>query len=157
MKIEIERKFLLASDGWRTKIQSSERIRDGLLSWHEKRKVRVRIIGDRATLTIKTSRVHGAREEFEYDIPLADAERLIELCGDDVLEKMRHYVEHGALVWEIDEYDGLLSGVSLAEVELQSRDQTVELPDWVGPEVTEDPSFRKVNMLRTRQAGPAQD
>jgi adenylate cyclase len=156
MKIEIERKFLLASDGWRTKVQSSERIRDGLLFWHEKRKAQVRIIGNRATLTIKTSHVEGAREEFEYDIPIADAERLIEFCGEDVLEKLRNHVQHDMLVWEVDEYDGFVSGVALAEVELESLDQPVELPDWVGPEVTQDPAFRKVNLLRARQRGQAE-
>lgn len=157
MKIEIERKFLLASDGWRARVRSSERIRDGLLSSQEDKKVRVRIIGARATLTVKTGRVRGVREEFEYPIPLADAERLMSLCGSDVLEKVRHYVEHAAVLWEIDLYEGLLSGVALAEVELESRGQVLDLPDWIGREVTDDPAFRKVNMMTSRQGRSAED
>lgn len=157
MKIEIERKFLLASDGWRARVRSSERIRDGLLSSQEDKKVRVRIIGARATLTVKTGRVCGVREEFEYPIPLADAERLMSLCGSDVLEKVRHYVEHAAVLWEIDLYEGLLSGVALAEVELESRGQVLDLPDWIGREVTEDLAFREVNMMTSRQGRSAED
>lgn len=157
MKIEIERKFLLASDGWRARVRSSERIRDGLLSSQEDKKVRVRIIGARATLTVKTGRVRGVREEFEYPIPLADAERLMSLCGSDVLEKVRHYVEHAAVLWEIDLYEGLLSGVALAEVELESRGQVLDLPDWIGREVTEDLAFREVNMMTSRQGRSAED
>lgn len=151
MKVEIERKFLLASESWRTRVLRSERIRDGLLSSNEDRKVRVRLIGSRATLTVKTSRIQGARQEFEYDIPSADAEKLIENCGSNVIEKIRHYVEHGSLTWEIDDYEGLLKGVILAEVELESLHQQVELPDWVGAEVTAEPPYRKINLLRARQ------
>jgi len=91
-------------------------------------------------LTVKTGRVQGSREEFEYDIPVMDAERLIALCGEDILEKVRYYVEYAAVVWEVDEYAGLLSGVVLAAVEFQSRDQLLDLLPWIGREVTEDAS-----------------
>ena len=151
MKIEIERKFLVASDEWRSLAERSEHIRDGLIAASEDRKVRVRIIGARATLTVKTRRVEGARHEFEYDITLPHAKTLLRHCGGNALSKLRHYVPHGSLMWEIDEYEGMLKGVVVAEVELSSIDQPITLPSWIGREVTSDAQYRKGNMLRARQ------
>jgi len=157
MKIEIERRFLLASERWRSLVERSEHIRDGLLASNDERNVRVRIIGERSTLTVKTKRIRGQREEFEYDIPRGDAERLLALCGSDVIQKVRHYVAQADLTWEVDEYEGLLKGISLAEVELDSLDQPIAIPDWIGHEVTSEPPYRKINMLRSRQGLPADD
>ena len=151
MKIEIERKFLVASDEWRSLAVRSQHIRDGLIAASEDRKVRVRITGTRATLTVKTRRVQGSRHEFEYDIPLAHAETLMNDCGGNVLSKLRHYVPHESLVWELDEYEGILRGVVLAEVELSSIDQSITLPVWIGREVTFDAQYGKGNLLRARQ------
>ena len=150
MKIEIERKFLLASDRWRGLVQRSDYIRDGLVAVSDERKTRVRIIGERATLTVKSKRVAGSRFEFEYDIPLDDAGMLLEICGSNTISKTRHYVQQGDLTWEIDEYDGTLQGVVLAEVELDSIDQLIEMPDWIGAEVTGHPTYRKFDMLQAR-------
>ena len=150
MGIEIERKFLLSSERWRELVLRREHIRDGLIASSDERKVRVRVAAGRATLAVKTRRVGGSREEFEYEIPLPDAERLLQCCGGNVLEKVRHYIESGGLVWEIDEYGGLLKGVILAEVEIKAADQTVDLPDWIGKEVTSEAPYRKINMLRSR-------
>ena len=157
MKIEIERKFLLASEGWRSLVERSDQIRDGLLSSDDERKIRIRIIGERSTLTVKSKRILGKREEFEYDIPRDDAERLLAYCGNDVIRKVRHYVGHAGLTWEIDEYEGLLVGIVLAEVELDTLDQPVIIPDWIGQEVTAEPPYRKINMLRARQGLAAED
>lgn len=157
MKVEIERKFLLASDGWRKLVERSDYIRDGLIAVSDERKTRVRIIGDRATLTVKTRRVAGSRFEFEYDIPLLDAELMLESCGSSAISKQRHYVPHGGLVWEIDEYDGLLKGVVLAEVELSAIDQPLDIPSWIGHEVTADAPYRKLNMLEVRQKALKQE
>lgn len=154
--IEIERKFLLASDRWRSLVQRQVHIEDGLVAASEDRKTRVRIIGDKATLAVKTKRVAGAREEFEYDIPMTDARRLMACCSN-VTIKVRHYVQHAGLTWEIDEYDGVLKGVILAEVELSAVDQQIDLPDWIGPEVTSEPPYRKINMLRARQGYPLEE
>lgn len=151
MKVEIERKFLLAGDDWRRLVERSELIRDGLIAVGEGSKTRVRIIGDRSTLTVKTKRVHGSRYEFEYDIPRTDAELLLESCGSNIMSKRRHYVPHGGLTWEIDEYQDLLEGIVLAEVELASIDQSLELPAWIGAEVTAEAPYRKINLLRSRQ------
>ena len=155
MKIEIERKFLLASERWRSLVERSDSIQDGLLSPSEAVKIRVRLIGERSTLTVKTERVGPQREEFEYDIPRHDAERLLALCGSDVIRKVRHYVGQDDLTWEIDEYEGLLDGVILAEVELAAFDQPFDLPDWIGAEVTAEPPYSKFNMLRERQEDAA--
>lgn len=157
MKVEIERKFLLASDGWRRLVERSDYIRDGLIAVSDERKTRVRIIGERATLTVKTKRVAGSRFEFEYDIPLADAELMLESCESNTIAKHRHYVPHGGLVWEIDEYDGVLKGVVLAEVELSAIDQPLDIPSWIGHEVTAEAPYRKLNMLQARRKGSKQD
>lgn len=151
MSIEIERKFLLASDRWRALVQRSEYIRDGLISATDGRKTRVRIVGSRATLTVKTKRIEGRRGEFKYDIPMVDAESLMECCGTNVLEKVRHYVEFSGVVWEVDEYEGVLKGVILAEVELDDIHQTIVIPDWIGREVTGQPPYSKTNMLNARE------
>jgi adenylate cyclase len=151
MKVEIERKFLLASEGWRREVQRSEFIRDGLIAISDERKTRVRIIGERATLAVKTRRIAGGRYEFEYDIPLEDAELMLASCGSNATSKHRHYVLHQGLTWEIDEYDGILKGVVLAEVELDAIDQLIDMPSWIGREVTAQAPYRKINMLRERQ------
>lgn len=156
MSIEIERKFLLASERWRTLVQRSEQIRDGLIAATDQRKTRVRIAEDRATIAIKIKLSATHRSEFEYDIPLSDAEDLLACCGGNVIEKIRHYIKVGALTWEIDEYQGYLKGVVLAEVELDSVDQAIDLPDWIGREVTGQPAYSKRKMVearRTKRAG----
>lgn len=152
MAIEIERKFLVASERWREHVAGTQTLKDGLVARDDDAKVRVRSYGERATLTVKSRRVGMRREEFEYDIPHADAEALFRLCGDHVLEKTRHFVPWHGCTWEIDVYHGLLDGVVIAEVELPSETSPLVLPDWIGAEVTADPRYKKVNMLRERLA-----
>lgn len=154
MGIEIERKFLLANDAWRAEVQRSELIRDGLVAASHDRKTRVRIKGARATLGVKTKRIEGRRHEFEYEIPLHDAERLMECCGSNVLEKVRHYIAIHEVLWEIDEYLGVLQGVILAEVELTVIDQRIGTPSWLGREVTADSAYSKMNMFRAATQWP---
>ena len=96
-------------------------------------------------------RVAGSRYEFEYDIPLEDAELILSSCGNNATAKRRHYVLHGGLTWEIDEYDGILKGIVMAEVELDAIDQLIDMPGWIGPEVTAQAPYRKINMLQARQ------
>lgn len=164
MATEIERKFLLTGDGWRELSVRQERLRDGLVASTADRKVRVRIYdgGDsgggsgRATLTVKTGTGARRNAEFEYAIPLADAEVLLARhCGDMLLTKMRHYVPHGGFTWEIDVYEGLLYGVVMAEVELPREDIEVPLPPWIGREVTGDPDYKKINLQKARLAARA--
>jgi CYTH domain-containing protein len=144
MALEIERKFLVVDDAWRAGCVRAERLIDGLLATSKGRKVRVRIYGDRATLAIKTRRKGRVREEFEYEIPLPDAQRLLaNECGDNILVKTRHYVPHSGFTWEIDVYEGVLAGVVIAEIELPTAQTEPPLPRWVGREVSDDPLYRK--------------
>jgi adenylate cyclase len=147
MPTEIERKFLVANDGWKQSVIRSTRIRDGLVAVYFGRKARVRILGNRATIALKGQRNGLGRSEFEYAIPISDAEEMLRtMCDDRVLEKMRYYIPHAGLTWEIDVYDGILKGVVIAEVELDREDRLLELPDWVGKEITGDLRYSKFNM-----------
>ena len=153
MSLEIERKFLIAHDGWKASVTRSARIRDGLISMSNGRKTRVRIAGGRATIAVKGEYTGLARSEFEYPIPVSDAEEMLRtMCDDRVLEKTRHYVSHVGLTWEIDVYEGLLEGVVIAEVELDRADRGLELPDWAGSEVTGNIRYRKITMLEEKHA-----
>ena len=153
MAIEIERKFLVADQGWRNLATKSQRLRDGLIAHSDGHKVRVRIYQDRATLTVKSIPTASVRTEFEYEIPGADAEELLaHHCSLPVLEKIRHYVPYQGFTWEIDVYEGLLGGVIIAEVELAHADIPLPIPGWIGREVTSDPAYRKFNMVQARLA-----
>ena len=153
MALEIERKFLVANDLWRSGITGHRRIVDGLVAATGLRKVRVRLLPDRATLTVKSGRSALARAEFEYDIPQDDARELLARhCGGDVLEKVRYDVPYEGFLWEVDVYAGVLDGIVLAEVELASADVFVPLPPWAGEEVTDNPTYRKRAMLAARRA-----
>ena len=145
--VEIERKFLVANDEWRQSAVRSVSIRDGLIAAYMDRKVRVRISGDIATIAVKGPRTGIVRPEFEYEIPMADAERMLStLCQDDTLEKQRFFVEDAGGTWYVDVYGGLLEGVVIAEIELKQERQELILPRWIGKEVTGDSFYKKVNM-----------
>ena len=145
--VEIERKFLVANDDWRQSAVHSVNIRDGLIAVYNDRKVRVRMMGDIATFAIKGPRIGIVRPEFEYEIPIADAERMLStLCQDDTLEKQRFFVEHAGATWYVDAYRGLLKGVIIAEIELKEESQELSLPRWIGKEVTGHPFYKKINM-----------
>ena len=148
MAQEIERKFLLASDKWRSGAEGRQ-YRQGYLSTDKARTVRVRIVGERGLLTIKGLTRGISRLEFEYDIPLEDATRLLdELCHRPLIEKTRYVVTHGGLTWEIDEFHGDNAGLIVAEVELASEDQEIKLPEWVGAEVSGDARYYNSNLAQ---------
>jgi len=153
MPIEIERKFLVVGDVWRRLAHKREKLTDGLIAAAEGRKVRVRLHEDRATLAIKGVKNGMARAEFEYEIPVADAMALItEHCGDKVVAKTRHFIAHAGRTWTVDEYEGLLAGIVVAEVELDAAGEEPLLPEWVGREITDDADYRKINLLNARLA-----
>ena len=108
--------------------------------------VRVRLAGERALLNIKQVRLGMQREEFEYPVPLDDGLRLFALAGGGQLEKTRHYLHHGGLLWEIDEFSGRNQGLVVAEVELESVDQAVSLPPWAGSEVTDVERYYNISL-----------
>jgi CYTH domain-containing protein len=154
MPVEIERKFLVKNDAWRAHVTHSERLRDGLVAREDEIKVRVRCYGERTTLCVKGGRTGLSREEFEYDIPRDHAEAIFAHCAGRILEKTRHYVPGPAGTWEIDVYHDALEGIVIAEIELASETAVVELPDWVGEEITGDPRYSKTRMLDARMRAP---
>lgn len=138
MGIEIERKYLLVNNDWREGA-SGILYRQGYLSSTKERTVRIRIIENNAYLTIKGVNDGIRRVEFEYEIPLNDAEFMLDkLCEQLIIEKYRYRISYKGLIWEIDEFLGANKGLVLAEVELASEEQTVFLPPWVGREVSGD-------------------
>lgn len=151
MRFEIERKFLVAHDGWRSDAAAIHRLRDGLIGQFSDSKVRVRLDAERAWLTVKGARVGLGRPEFEYEIPQADAEAMVgAVCQGCLIEKTRYCVPHAGLTWVVDVYEGDLTGIVLAEVELEHEDQVFTLPDWAGLEVSGDVRFRQTTLLRLR-------
>lgn len=148
MSLEIERKFLVLGNEWK-KLGSPQAIRQGYLSSQRDRVVRVRIENQTATLTIK-GRVTGiTRGEWEYEIPLAEADELLSgLCERPLIEKTRTRIVHEGMVWEVDEFFGDNQGLVVAEIELESENQVFAKPDWVGVEVTEDARYFNANLLR---------
>src|SRR5262245_46117218 len=153
MSLEIERKFLVANNRWKHSIVRSIRIRDGLIASDKGNKARVRIANGIATIALKSRRHGSVRTEFEYAIPISDAEEMLRtMCEGNVLDKVRHLVSHASDTWQVDVYEGLLGGIVLAEMGLTDADQQLTLPDWIGTEVTADPRYRKVNMVAARTA-----
>ena len=147
MATEIERKYLVVGDAWRA-LGSGTTYRQGYLSTVKERTVRVRVVGDRGTLTIKGLTVGATRTEYEYDIPVDDANHMLDdLCEQPVIDKTRFIVEYAGLTWEIDEFAGANAGLIVAEVELDSEDQAIELPDWIGEEVSHDPRYFNANLI----------
>jgi adenylate cyclase len=137
MGFEIERKFLVCSDGWRDLVTRRARIRQAYLTPSSKVSIRVRIQDDdSATLTIKNRAAELRRLELEYPIPILEAESLISLRSGSVIEKVRHIVPCRGAIWEIDIFAGENEGLVIAEVELRNEQQHVELPPWIGAEVT---------------------
>ncbi len=138
MGVEIERKFLLASDAWRAAVERSERMDQGYLGG-ERASVRVRIAGSGAFLNIKSQQRGTTRLEFEYPLPLDDARQMLDaLAMPGRIAKQRHYVSHAGHLWEIDEFEAENAGLVVAEIELASEDERFERPDWLGKEVTDD-------------------
>jgi CYTH domain-containing protein len=135
---EIERKFLVTGQGWRTKGKGT-RYRQGYLAAAKHCTVRVRVGGRRAYVTVKGPTKGASRSEYEYEIPVRDAGEMLDaLCDGRVIEKTRYEVRFARVMWEIDVFEGHNKGLVLAEVELKRERQRVVLPPWVGKEVTGD-------------------
>jgi adenylate cyclase len=147
MGVEIERKFLPTSEAWRA-LGQPLLLRQGYLSSDPARVVRVRVEGDQAWLTIKGKSVGATRGEWEYPIPLADANQLLALCEQPIVEKYRRRIEFAGNVWEVDEFLGANQGLVVAEVELGAEDQQFDRPEWIGAEVTDDPRYFNSALVR---------
>ena len=148
MAKEIERKFLVKDDVWRS-LAEGTKYRQGYLSSAKERVVRVRTINDEGYLTIKGITVGATRSEFEYEIPLEDTDFMLDhLCEQHLIEKNRYKIKLDDLIWEVDEFFGRNDGLIVAEVELTSEDQEFEKPDWIGKEVTADPRYYNSNLVK---------
>lgn len=143
---EIERKFLVRSAEWKRDVTGVRSLRQGYLAIDKGNNVRVRTDGQRAWLTIKGRGEGITRPEFEYKIPIADADQLLALCRGRVVEKVRHLIPAGEYVWEIDEFAGENSGLIVAEIELSDEATPVPRPGWLGEEVTTDPRYLNANL-----------
>nr|WP_314259091.1 CYTH domain-containing protein [uncultured Devosia sp.] len=149
MAQEIERKFLVVSDDWKAAVTGSKWLRQGYLSSNAKATVRVRTRDDdEAFVTIKGASKGMSRAEYEYTVPVADAREMLAMAAPHVVEKRRHIVPFGGLTWEVDVFEGRHAGLVMAEVELKSEDQKVELPAWVGKEVTDDDRYFNASLSR---------
>jgi len=148
MGIEIERKFLVKNDEWRN-LGEGEIYRQGYLSTHSDRTVRVRTVGEKGILTIKGVTKNTRREEFEYEIPIEDANRMLEvLCKRPLIEKTRYKIAESDLLWEVDEFRGENEGLIIAEIELEDINQSILIPDWIGEEVSEDPAYYNASLIK---------
>ena len=136
-----------AGEGWRA-LGTPLLLRQGYLSSDPARVVRVRVEGDQAYMTIKGRSVGATRGEWEYPIPLADANELLALCEQPLVEKYRRRIEFAGNVWEVDEFLGANQGLVVAEIELASEDQRFDKPDWIGADVTHDRRYYNSNLAR---------
>ena len=154
MGIEIERKFLLKNDNWKSLVTKTCVIKQGYLQSgleiSQKSSVRIRISNQQANINIKSVDLIMVRQEFEYEIPLADAEQMLStLCGDVIVENTRYYVPYVSHVWEVDVFTGENTGLQMAEIELGSVDETFEIPDWIAEEVTNDQRYYNIHLLKS--------
>lgn len=148
MAVEIERKFLVTGDAWRRDVSRSVLMAQGYLAGPPASRcsVRVRIAGDAAHLNIKSAIPGVERDEYEYAIPLADAERLLVTLAGRCVEKTRHYVEVEGHLFEIDEFLDENAGLVVAEIELAHRDATFPRPAWLGREVSHLPRYYNIHL-----------
>ncbi|MDD3001375.1 MAG: CYTH domain-containing protein [Candidatus Riflebacteria bacterium] len=147
--MEIERKFLLKNNDWRSHILSSIEIKQGYISDVPERTVRIRIAQNKAWLTIKGKTEGIKREEFEFEIDKADAEKMFNIfCGKNRIIKTRHIVNYQNQKWEIDEFEDKLKGLIIAEIELTSEDEVIEMPKWIGKEVSHDARYFNSNLVK---------
>ena len=149
MGTEIEHKFLLRDESWRGQVERSASMRQGYLMSNSRCSVRVRIADGQGFLNIKSGVLGIQRSEYEYPIPLADAEELLDtLCEKPLVEKTRHFVRHQGHLWEIDEFAGANAGLVVAELEVDHPDETFVRPDWLGEDVSRDIRYYNSQLAR---------
>ncbi len=149
MASEIERKFLVRDDGWQRDAAPGVTIRQGYIGASEAASVRVRISGDQAWLNIKGATLGISRMEFEYPVPVADAEQILEaLCIRPLIEKTRHLIDYAGHRWEVDVFEGDNHGLVVAEIELDSENERFEKPPWASEEVSMDPRYYNASLAK---------
>ncbi len=149
MALEIERKFLVRSDDWRRDVEASAPIRQGYFCRTPLLRARIRILGDKGFITLKSEPGTLVRHEFEYEIPHTDAVEIIRCFSiEPLISKTRYNLHHAGMLWAVDVFTGTNTGLVVAEVELEREDQKVALPAWVGEEVTGDRRYGNSNLAR---------
>ena len=149
MGTEIERKFTLKNAQWRQDIYKSQRYVQGYLAGNDRTSVRVRIAGENANINIKSATLGIYRQEYEYSIPLDDAQKMLDdLCEKPIIDKIRHFVNYAGKVWEIDEFSGDNDGLIVAEIELDDVDEQFELPEWADEDVSHDKRYYNVCLVK---------
>jgi adenylate cyclase len=149
MPVEIERKYLLKDDSWRKQADQGKKYIQGYLIGSQHASVRIRIEGGAAYLNVKSATLGVRRQEYEYAIPISDAnEMLSELCEHPLIEKTRYLIQDHGLCWEIDVFKGENEGLVVAEVELKSEQQQIVCPAWLGEEVSDDPRYYNVSLVK---------
>ena len=147
MGTEIERKYLVKGTEWK-KLTPGKRYCQGYIATVGKQTVRVRIAGEQGYLTIKGASVGSVRSEFEYPIPVEDAEEMLNtLCDRPLIEKIRYKIPYQNFIWEVDEFLGENQGLIIAEVELEREDQVVPFPNWISQQVS-DPKYFNSNLVK---------
>ncbi|MBO1924940.1 CYTH domain-containing protein [Thiomicrorhabdus sp. 6S3-12] len=150
MAREIERKFLVEDESWKALAHKKTHFAQGYLTPLKgavKSSVRVRIEGERANINIKSLEIGLSRDEYEYSIPMEDAEKMLKtLAVGPVIEKMRYLVNYGSHTWEIDEFYGDNSGLIVAEVEMASENDEIAMPEWAGKEVTHEARYYNISL-----------
>lgn len=147
MAVEIEHKYLVEVEDWNNVVAvKNVQIRQGYLQTDPNKTIRVRTKGNQAYITIKGKSVGASRLEFEYEIPVADANELLDKFCSNLIEKVRHYVVHDGKTWEVDVFTGLNAGLIVAEIELNNEDETYTLPNWVGDNVTREVKYANSNL-----------
>ena len=149
MATEIERKFLLKDSSWKNLASEGTQYTQGYLVGSKHASVRVRIQGKRAFLNIKSATIDITRQEFEYEIPLAEAsEMLFTLCEKPLIDKTRYLLKNENHVWEIDVFSGENEGLIVAEIELNDKDESFDKPGWLGAEVSDDARYYNVSLVK---------
>lgn len=146
MALEIEHKFLVKNSDFKKSAVASIVIRQGYLCRDPERTVRVRLKGEKGFLTVKGKNSGAVRDEFEYEIPREDAERMLEMCLPPILEKTRYIVPFGGKIWEVDEFSGTRTGLITAEIELRSESEKYEKPGFIGDDVTGNKAYYNSNL-----------
>lgn len=146
--MEIERKFLVHREIWEQQIKPVPKIiKQGYLSSTPECTVRVRTKNDQGFITIKGKTVGISREEFEYEIPMDEATQLLDQFTTKSIFKKRYEIDYKGKTWEVDEFDGRLAHLILAEIELDSEDEEIALPSWIAIEVSDDPAYFNSNLV----------
>ena len=149
MAIEIEHKFLIKNDAWKNGISKSSEYKQGYLVSDSKRSIRIRISSNKAWLNIKSTTIGTHRQEYEYEIPLAEGIEILDsLCEKPLIEKTRHFVPFEQHLWEIDVFTGDNEGLIVAEIELSKTGEPFKIPDWVDKEVTHDLRYYNNNLCK---------